>query len=61
MAVRVVTDSTADIPPAILQELDIRVVPIYAVFGEKSYRDRVDMGEDEFYHRLSLDGLGQLF
>ena len=57
MAVRVVTDSTADIPLAILRELDITVVPIYVVFGEKSYRDRVDMGEDEFYRRLSLDGV----
>ena len=57
MAVRVVTDSTADIPPAILRELDITVVPIYVVFGDKAYRDRLDMGEDEFYHRLSLDGV----
>lgn len=57
MTVKVVTDSTADIPPEILRELDISVVPIYVVFGDKSYRDRVDMGEDEFYHRLSLDGV----
>jgi DegV family protein with EDD domain len=52
-----VTDSTADIPPEILEELDISVVPIYVVFGDKSYRDRVDMGEDEFYRRLSLAGV----
>ncbi|MBM4443669.1 MAG: DegV family protein [Chloroflexi bacterium] len=57
MTVRVVTDSTADIPPEILKELDIAVVPIHVVFGENSYRDRVDIGEDEFYHRLSLDGV----
>ena len=57
MTVRVVTDSTADIPPEILKDLDIAVVPIYVVFGEKSYRDRVDIGEDEFYQRLSLDGV----
>jgi len=57
MTVRVVTDSTADIPPEILKDLNIAVVPIYVVFGEKSYRDRVDIGEDEFYHKLSLDGV----
>ncbi len=57
MAVRVVTDSTADSPPTILRELDITVVPIYVVFGDRAYRDRVDMGEDEFYHKLSLDGV----
>jgi DegV family protein with EDD domain len=52
-----VTDSTADIPPEILKELDISVVPIYVVFGDKAYRDRVDISEDEFYHRLSQDGV----
>lgn len=57
MTVKVVTDSTADIPPDILKELDISVVPIHVVFGDKSYRDRVDIGEDEFYRRLSLDGV----
>ncbi|MDM7999835.1 MAG: DegV family protein [Dehalococcoidia bacterium] len=57
MSVKVVTDSTADIPPDILRELDISVVPIYVVFGDKSYRDRLDIGEDEFYHRLSLNGV----
>ncbi len=55
MTVRVVTDSTADIPPEILKELNITVVPIYVVFGDKTYRDRVDIGEDEFYQKLSLD------
>jgi len=57
VTVKVVTDSTADIPTQILKDLDISVVPIYVVFGDKSYRDRVDMGEDEFYRRLSLDGV----
>lgn len=57
MTVRVVTDSTADIPPEILKELDIVVVPIYVIFGDKTYRDRVDIGEDEFYQKLSLDSV----
>ncbi len=53
--VRVVTDSTSDIPPEVLQDLDITVVPLYVVFGDKTYRDRVDIGEEEFYHRLTTD------
>jgi len=52
MTVKVVTDSTSDIPPNLAQELGITVVPIYVIFGQKVYRDRVDIGEDEFYHKL---------
>jgi len=52
MTVRVVTDSICDTAPGLAQELGITVVPVYLIFGQKSYRDRLDMSEDEFYHRL---------
>ena len=55
--VKVVTDSTADIPPEIIRELDIAVVPIYVVFGDKVYRDRVDISEEDFYRRLVSDSV----
>jgi DegV family protein with EDD domain len=53
--VKVVTDSTSDIPPEVLQGLDISVVPLHVVFGDKTYRDRVDIGEEEFYRRLTTE------
>jgi len=53
--VKVVTDSTSDIPPEVLQDLDISVVPLYVVFGDKTYRDRVDIGEEDFYRRLTTE------
>jgi DegV family protein with EDD domain len=52
MTVRVVTDSTCDIPAELIEEFDIKVVPIYVMFGQEMYRDRVDMGTDEFFDRL---------
>ncbi len=52
MAVRIVTDSTADLPPKLVKELGITVVPIYVRFGEEVYLDGVDISEDEFYQRL---------
>ena len=58
MAVKVVTDSTSDIPPNLAQDLNITVVPIYVIFGQKVYRDRVDIFEDEFYHKL---GFGSVY
>jgi len=27
-------------------------VPVYVIFGQQAYRDRVDISEDEFYHKL---------
>ncbi|MDI6815318.1 MAG: DegV family protein [Dehalococcoidales bacterium] len=55
MTVKIVTDSSADLPAQLVQELGITVVPLYVRFGEKVYRDRVDISEDEFYQRLEHD------
>lgn len=52
MAVRIVTDSTADLPPQMAQELGITVVPVYVGFGEKTYRDGVDISQDELYQKM---------
>jgi DegV family protein with EDD domain len=55
MTVKIVTDSTADLPVKLAEELGIGVVPVYIRFGEQVYRDRVDISEDEFYKRLLND------
>ena len=51
--VKVVTDSTADLAPEIVQELGITVVPLLVIFGEQSYRDGVDLTSEEFFRRLA--------
>ena len=50
--VRIVTDSLADIPPAIAKELDITQVPCVVRFGDQEFHDRVDLTTAEFYKRL---------
>jgi DegV family protein with EDD domain len=55
MTVKVVTDSTSDIPDQLVRELGITVVSTYVVFGNKSYRDRIDITEDELYEKLVHD------
>ena len=52
MVVRIVTDSTADMPRQIARDLGIAVVPIYILIGDNSYRDGVDIQEDEMYRRM---------
>jgi DegV family protein with EDD domain len=50
--VRVVTDSTADLPPDVAEALDITVIPAYVQFGPESFRDGLDLSRDEFFRRL---------
>ncbi|HET9920883.1 MAG TPA: DegV family protein [Ktedonobacteraceae bacterium] len=52
MAVRIVTDSTADIPPAVAEKLDITVVPLTVFFGEEAYLDGVELDNASFYRKL---------
>ena len=52
MAVRIVTDSIADIPPQVAEELGISIVPLHVRFGSEVYRDGVDLSADEFYGKL---------
>lgn len=52
MPVKVVTDSTADIPEELVGELGISVVHDYINFGTESLQDTVDITRPEFYRRL---------
>ena len=52
MAVKIVTDSVADLPSQVVNELGITVVPINVRFGTEVYRDGVDLTADQFYERL---------
>lgn len=48
----IVTDSTADIPSEIADRLGIVVVPLTVHFEDKSYLDRIDISNQEFYEYL---------
>ncbi len=50
--IKVVVDSTADIPAELLQEYNIDVIPLNIQFGSQSLRDGIDITKDEFYRRL---------
>lgn len=52
MAVKIVTDSVADIPSQVVTELGITVVPVLVRFGEQTYRDGIDITNDQFYEKL---------
>ncbi len=53
MAVRILTDSTADIAPTLAESLGITLVPLTVFFGEEAYRDGIDMDTATFFNRLA--------
>jgi DegV family protein with EDD domain len=53
MAIKIVTDSTAYLPADFVARHDIRVVPLSVVFGERAYREGIDISNEEFYRLLA--------
>jgi len=49
----VVTDSTADLPDEWRHRYGIEVVPLKVLFGKETFRDRVDMTDEQFFARLA--------
>jgi DegV family protein with EDD domain len=51
--IKVVTDSTSDIPREIAGELDIEIIPTAIQWNGETLRDGIDITTDEFYRRLT--------
>jgi len=51
--VKIVTDNSSDIPAEVARELGISIIPLYVRFGDKVYREGVDIGIDGFYRELA--------
>jgi len=52
VTVKIITDSVADLPPEVTQELGITVVPLNVRFGTEVYRDGIDLTAEQFYDKL---------
>ena len=56
MTVRIVTDSSADLPAELAQQHQITVLPCYVVVDGQTLKDGVDIQADDFYRRLQAGG-----
>lgn len=52
MGIRIITDSTSDISKEQEKQLDITVVPLKVIFGDKEYKEGIDITIDGFYEKL---------
>jgi DegV family protein with EDD domain len=50
--VAVIADSSADLPDAVLDRQHIALVPLQVMFGDRTYRDRVELKPEEFYRLM---------
>lgn len=53
--IRIVTDSSSDLPLSLAAELGITVVPAIVRFGEEAFLDGVEIDHDTFYRRLQQE------
>lgn len=51
--IKVVTDSTADIPEELVQKYNITVIPLNVHFGDEQFEDGVNLKPKEFYAKLT--------
>ncbi len=52
MAIKLVIDSTADLSQEIIDNYDIKVVPLNVHFGEELFKDGVDLNTESFFSKL---------
>ncbi len=52
--VAIVADSSADLPDAVLDRHHIQLVPLQVLFGDESFRDRVELTPAEFYRKMRV-------
>lgn len=56
MKIGIVTDSTADLPPELIHEYEIEIVPLTVSLHGREYRDGIDITPTEFYRGLKAGG-----
>jgi DegV family protein with EDD domain len=52
--IRIVTDSTADLPADVRKQFGIEMVPLQLSFGDETFLDTVTIDTDQFYKKLAV-------
>lgn len=53
--IKIITDSTCDIPQSLLSQYQIEIIPSYIIWNGYQYIDRVTLQPEEFYRRIQTD------
>ena len=55
--IKIITDSTLDLPAELIREKDIEVLPLLINFGEESYLDGVEITTKEMIDKINATGV----
>ena len=65
--IALLTDSACDLPPEVIKEYSIHVLPLKIIYGTEEYTDRVDIQPEEVYEAMparipttAMPGLGDI-
>jgi DegV family protein with EDD domain len=65
--IALLTDSACDLPPEVIKEYSIHVLPLKIIYGTEEYSDRVDIQPEEVYAQMpdripttAMPGLGEI-
>ena len=53
--IALVTDSTSDLDPEMIQKFGIEVLPLHIVYQDREYLDRVNISPDEVYDKMDIE------
>lgn len=53
----ITADSTADLPPDLIERYDIHIIPLTVILGDDSYLDGVDIAPEKMYERYHTVGI----
>ncbi|MBQ2899677.1 MAG: DegV family EDD domain-containing protein, partial [Oscillospiraceae bacterium] len=53
--IKIVTDSAADFEPWELEKKNIECVSLSVIFGEKAYKENIDLSKERFYELLKSE------
>lgn len=55
--IKIITDSTADLPIEIIEKYDIEVIPLFVSFGDKIYKDGVDINLQQLFTKIEKENI----
>jgi DegV family protein with EDD domain len=55
--IKIITDSTVNLPDDVIEMYDIRLAPITVQFGSETYEEGIDIDRDLFYQKIDEMGI----
>lgn len=53
--IAILTDSGTDVPPELVEQYGIYVIPLKIIYKDRTYTDKVDISPEEVYERLPIE------